>query len=249
MRIRGLRNVGPLLRVPFASSLGGFYRRRARMFLPSVNGPRLRCSGPETAAVDHASWQRVAPAPEVGVVDATIADRPRQRAHAGSLPFSVSVAIRLCQEGHKVALASPALFCVATNPTPEDAGLRLSERSCGQHERKHRRPRRFSRCAAQQRQSRRPHAAPYSRSANGARHTGEIIAKAALGEGGLDPPVKRAVSRRTRPFPEPAPRRGWLAEREAEAPLLSDLQTSPSEAQCARREIPMRRGVCAARFC
>jgi hypothetical protein len=42
---------------------------------------------------------------------------------------------------------------------------------------------------------------------------------------------------------------GWLAEREAEALLLSDLQTSPSEAQCARREIPMRRGVCAARFC
>ena len=73
----------------------------------------------------------------------------------------------------------------------------------------------------------------HSRSANGARHTGEIIAKAALGEGGLDPSVRRAVSRRTRPFPEPAPRRGWLAEREAEAPLLSDLQTSPSEAQCA----------------
>ena len=62
-----------------------------------------------------------------------------------------------------MALVSPALFCVATNLTPEDAGLRLSERSCGQHERKHRRPRRFSRCAAQQRQSRRPHAAPYSR--------------------------------------------------------------------------------------
>ena len=65
---------------------------------------------------------------------------------------------------------------------------------------------------------------------------GEIIAKAALGEGGLDPSVRRAVSRRTRPFPEPAPRRGWLAELEAEALLLSDLQTSPSEAQCARRE-------------
>jgi len=89
----------------------------------------------------------------------------------------------------------------------------------------------------------------HSRSANGAPHTGEIIAKAALGEGGLDPPVKRAVSRRTRPFPEPAPRRGWLAEREAEAPLLSDLQTSPSEAQCAHPGIPTHRGVCAARFC
>jgi hypothetical protein len=67
--------------------------------------------------------------------------------------------------------------------------------------------------------------------------TGEIIAnafhitnKAALREGGLDPSVRRAVSRRTQPFPEPAPRRSWLAELEAEALLLSDLQISPSEA-------------------
>jgi hypothetical protein len=51
--------------------------------------------------------------------------------------------------------------------------------------------------------------------ANGARHTEEIIAnaframnKAALGKGGLDPTVRRAVSRRTQPFPEPAPRPG-----------------------------------------
>jgi hypothetical protein len=48
--------------------------------------------------------------------------------------------------------------------------------------------------------------------------TGEIIATAALGERGLDPSVRcRGVSRRTRPFPEPAPRRGSLAELEAEA--------------------------------
>ena len=32
----------------------------------------------------------VAPAPEVGVVDATIADRPRQQAHAGSLPLCLA---------------------------------------------------------------------------------------------------------------------------------------------------------------
>jgi len=96
----------------------------------------------------------------------------------------------------------------------------------------------------------------HSRSANGAPHTGEIIAnafhvtnKAALREGGLDPSVRRAVTRRTQPFPEPAPRRGWLAEREAEALLLSDLQTSLSEAQCAHPGIPTHRGVCAARFC
>jgi hypothetical protein len=61
------------------------------------------------------------------------------------------------------------------------------------------------------------------------------------------PTVRRAVNRRTQPSPEPATRRGWLAELEAEALLLSDLQTSPSEAQCAHLGIPTHRGVCAAR--
>jgi hypothetical protein len=145
-RVRALMNVSPLLRVPLASSLGGFYGRRARDVL--TLSKRTAAAVPAGHKPRHSTMRpgnAVAPAPEVGVVDATIADRPRQQAHAGSLPLSVSVAIRLCQEGHKVALASPALFCVATNPTPEDAGLCLSGRSCGQHERKHRRPRRFSR--------------------------------------------------------------------------------------------------------
>jgi hypothetical protein len=34
----------------------------------------------------------VAPAPEVGVVDATIPDCPSEQAHTGSLPLSVSAA-------------------------------------------------------------------------------------------------------------------------------------------------------------
>src|SRR3954449_441280 len=111
---RALRNVGPLLRVPLASSLGGFYRRRARDVLtlgkltaaavPAGHKPRHSTMRPGNA---------VAPSPEVGVVDATITDRPRQQVHARS---TLSVSLR--QQGRKVALASPALFCVATNPRP-----------------------------------------------------------------------------------------------------------------------------------
>ena len=145
-----------------------------------------------------------------------------------------------------MALASPALFCVATNLTPEDAGLCLSERSCGQHVEAPPPQKILARIFGVQRSS----VKLVDRTVRPMEHdTGEIIAKAALGEGGLDPSVRRAVSRRTPPFPEPAPRRGWLAELEAEALLLSDLQTSPSEAQCAHPGIPTHRGVCAARFC
>jgi hypothetical protein len=87
-----LRNVGPLLRVPLASSLGVFYGRRARDVLtlskwtaasvPAGHKPRHSTMRPGNA---------VAPATEVGVVDATIANRPCQQGHTGSLPLSVLV--------------------------------------------------------------------------------------------------------------------------------------------------------------
>jgi hypothetical protein len=66
---------------------------------------------------------------------------------------------------------------------------------------------------------------------------------------GLDALVGWAISRRTRPFPGPAPRLRSQAGPEAVARLLPDLQTSPSKAQSARREIPRRHDVYAARFC
>jgi hypothetical protein len=157
-----------------------------------------------------------------------------------------------------VALASATLFCVVTNPTP--GGCRVvavgtllrpdMSRSTAE-------PGRFSRMFGVQRSS----VKLIDRTLHGVvvrpmeHDTGEIITnafhvtnKAALG-GGLDPSVRRVVSRRTQPFPEPAPRRGRLAELEVEALLLSDPQTSPSEAQCAHPGIPTHRGVSAARFC
>src|SRR3954469_14091658 len=82
---RGPKDVGPRLRVPLASKLGGFYRRRARDVLtlgkltaaavPAGHKPRHSTMRPGNA---------VAPSPEVGVLDATITDRPRQEAHARS---------------------------------------------------------------------------------------------------------------------------------------------------------------------
>src|SRR3954447_20784261 len=68
MRIRGLRNVGPLLRVPLASSLGGFYRRRARDVL--TLSKRTAAAVPAGHKPRHSTMRpgdAVAPAPEVGV--------------------------------------------------------------------------------------------------------------------------------------------------------------------------------------
>ena len=115
---RALRNVGPLLRVPLASKLGGFYRRRARDVLtlgkltaaavPAGHKPRHSTMRPGNA---------VAPSTEVGVVDATIID-----VHVSRLMRALPLSVSLRQEGRKVALASPALFCVATNPRPPTVG-------------------------------------------------------------------------------------------------------------------------------
>ena len=97
------------------------------MFLPSVNGPAAAVpAGHKPRHSTMRPGNAVAPSPEVGVVDA---DRPRQQAHAGSLPPLCLAPPGGAQGGSSV----PALFCVATNLTPEDAGLCLSERSCGQH--------------------------------------------------------------------------------------------------------------------
>jgi hypothetical protein len=148
---RALRDVGPLLRVTLASSLGGFYGRRARDVL--TLSKRTTAAVPAGHKPLHSTMRpgnAVAPAPEVGVVDATIADRPCQQAHTGSLPLSVSVGV---SDSARRATASAALFCVATNTALENAGLELSERSAAQREQKHRRPGRFSRMFCVQRSS------------------------------------------------------------------------------------------------
>src|SRR3954468_9233003 len=158
MRIRALRNVGPLLRVPLASSLGGFYGRRARDVL--TLSKRTAAAVPAGHKPRHSTMRpgnAVAPAPEVGVVDATIAGRPCQQAHTGSLPLSVSVSHPTLPGGAQGG--SAVLSASQRTRPPEDAGLWLSERSCGPDDQKHRQPEVLAAVwrAAQQRQAHRPH--------------------------------------------------------------------------------------------
>jgi hypothetical protein len=73
-----LRNVGALLRVPLARSLGGFYGRRAGDVL--TLSKRTAAAVPAGHKPRHSTMRPgndVAPEPKVGVVDATIADRRR----------------------------------------------------------------------------------------------------------------------------------------------------------------------------
>src|SRR4029077_9231317 len=66
----------------------------------------------------------VAPSPEVGVVDATITDRPRQQAHARSTSLCLAP-----PGGAQGGSSVPSPLLRRDEPaTPEDAGLCLSER-------------------------------------------------------------------------------------------------------------------------
>jgi hypothetical protein len=75
--VQVLGNVGPLLCMALASSLGCFYRRRAGDVL--TLSKRTAAAVPAGHKPRHSTMRpgnAVAPAPKVGMVDATIADRP-----------------------------------------------------------------------------------------------------------------------------------------------------------------------------
>jgi hypothetical protein len=196
VRIR-LGNVSPLLRVALASSFGGFYRRRARDVL--TLSKRTSAAVPAGHKPRHSTMRPgngVAPAPEVGVVDAIIPDCPRKQAHTASLPLSSSRrAIRLRQD----AVRSPQL---------RGCGLWLTLLPARHEQKRRRLPESSLVCSAEASTLYGMIVLPMEHDA------GEIIAvafhvtnKAALWEDGLDPSLRRAISRRTQPFPEPAPRR------------------------------------------